>query len=131
MGAAIHDESGWPLYRVRLSRTAMTHDDFRAYVGGMQAPFTRGERFAVMIDTSDSPVPTALQRQEIARGMRVSTEQYPGLLIALALVASSLPHRGVFTAITWLVGQRYPARAFATSAPAELWLREQLGVSGR
>ena len=128
MGAPSYDDSEWPLFRVRLSRLAMSEAEFQAYLTHVDEQFLRGDRFAMVIDARDAPVHTPKERQEIAAHMLASHARYPYRLAALGIVMSSALQRGIFTAINWLAGPTYPTRPFATTEEAEAWLRAMLLV---
>lgn len=128
MPAPSYDDSEWPLFRIRLSRFAMSEEEFLAYLKTVDDLFLRGERFALVIDARDAPVHTPRERQEIARHMRASHARYPYRLAAMGVVMSSAVQRGIFTAINWLAGPTYPIRPFRAMRDAEVWLRQMLLV---
>jgi len=128
MAAPSYDESGWPVFRIRLSRGAMSQSEFSAHLEAVDHLFLRGERFAVIIDARDSAVLTPKERQEIAQHMRASHARYPYRLAAMGIVLASPVQRGMFTAINWLAGPTHPIRPFRAVKDAEAWLREMLLV---
>jgi hypothetical protein len=123
-----YDDSGWPVFRIRLPHAAMCESEFSAYLKTVDDLFLRGERFALVIDARDAPVHSAKERQEIAQHMRSSHARYPYRLAAMAIVMSSPVQRGIFTAINWMAGPTYPIRPFRAVKDAEAWLREMLLV---
>jgi hypothetical protein len=128
MAAPSYDDSGWPVFRIRLSHFAMSESEFSAYLKTVDDLFLRGDRFALVIDARDAPIPTPKERQEIAQRMRASHARYPYRLAALGIVMASPVQRGIFTAINWLAGPTYPTRPFRAVNEAEVWLREMLLV---
>jgi hypothetical protein len=128
MAAPSYDDSGWPVFRIRLSHFAMSESEFAAYLKTVDDLFLRGDRFAVVIDARDAPVHSPKERQEIAQHMRASHARYPYRLAAMGIVMSSPVQRGIFTAINWLAGPTYPMRPFRAVKDAELWLRAMLLV---
>lgn len=128
MAAPSYDDSGWPVFRIRLSHFAMSESEFFAYLKTVDDLFLRGERFAVVIDARDAPVHTPKERQEIAQHIRSSHARYPYRLAAMGIVMSSPVQRGIFTAINWMAGPTYPMRPFRAVKDAEAWLREMLLV---
>jgi hypothetical protein len=128
MAAPSYDDSGWPVFRIRLSHFAMSESEFAAYLKTVDDLFLRGDRFAVVIDARDAPVHSPKERREIAQHMRASHARYPYRLAAMGIVMSSPVQRGIFTAINWLAGPTYPMRSFRAVNDAEVWLRAMLLV---
>jgi hypothetical protein len=128
MAAPTYDDSGWPLFRIRLSQFGMSESEFFAYLKTVDDLFLRGDRFAVVIDARDAPIHTPKERQEIAQHIRASHARYPYRLAAMGIVMASPVQRGIFTAINWLAGPTYPMRPFRAVSDAEVWLREMLLV---
>lgn len=128
MAAPSYDDSEWPVFRIRLSRLAMSEAEFSAYLKAVDDLFLRGDRFVLAIDARDAPIHTPRERQEIALHMRASHARYPYRLAAMGIVMSSPVQRGIFTAINWMAGPTYPIRPFRAMGDAETWLRQMLLV---
>ena len=126
MAGPRYDDSEWPLFRARMPATPLGHEEFAAWLEQLDCLFRRGERFALALDVRDAPLPTAIQRQEVAKLLRTWYARNPDRMAAQAVVMTSALQRGILTAILWLSGPTYQTRAFSAVPDAEAWLREML-----
>lgn len=120
------DTSRWPLCRVSLPSVVMTPAELSGCLDTLQSFFARATPLTILIDARGASPPSARERQAIASRYRQWQHDYPGQLVGLAVVLTSAIERGVFTAITWAVGQGFPARAFGAPEDAEAWLLLEL-----
>jgi hypothetical protein len=126
VAAPTYDESEWPLFRARMPSTPMSDAEFSGWLERLGQLFQRGERFALLVDVREAPLPTATERQDVATLLRTWHARHPYRMAAQAIVLKSALQRGILTAILWLAGPIYPTRAFSTMAEAEAWLRAML-----
>jgi hypothetical protein len=120
------DDSEWPLFLVTMPNASMSAAEQDENLGRLEEPFTRQQPFAILVDASNAPPMTAVERQAVAVRMRESQARHPGLLQGLALVVPSRLQQGIFTAILWIVRPQYPTASFLEVAQAKVWLREKL-----
>lgn len=122
-----YDESKWPLYRVYLPETALSHPEFLELLDTLDGLYLRAQHFGVLLDARAAPPLSAKERGLAAERGNNAEARYPGLLVGFAVVLSSPLQRGVFTAIHWLLKRSQTTRAFASTAAAEAWLSSRLG----
>lgn len=120
----------WPLFSVSLPRTELSDDEFAAMNATIDRLFTRGSKFALLIDARSAPPLSAKRRKLVGKHAAASFARYPGLMVGMAVVLESALQRGVFTAIHWMVGNASHMRTFAQLAEAEAWLHSRLAESG-
>jgi hypothetical protein len=104
MGQPSYDESEWPLFRACMPTTPLSDEEFAGWLVRLDRLFRRGERFALALDVRDAPLPTATQRQEVAKLSSAWHERNPRRMAAQAVVMNSALQRGILTAILWLSG---------------------------
>jgi hypothetical protein len=126
VAAPTYDESEWPLFRARMPSTALSEAEFSGWLERLDQLFRRGERFALLLDVRDAPLPTATERQDVAKLLRTWHSRHPYRMAAQAVVLKSALQRGILTAILWLAGPSYPTRPFSRRVDAETWLRDML-----
>jgi hypothetical protein len=126
MAAPTYDDSDWPLFRARMPATPLSETEFSAWLQRLDQLFVRAERFALMLDVRDAPLPTATERHDVAKLLNSWHARHPHRMAAQAVVLKSAVQRGVLTAILWLSGPIYPTRPFVRMADADAWLREML-----
>lgn len=124
------DESRWPLVLIQLDRRVLgAEPDFESFLPACAAPLARGARYAAVIDLTGS-------QSSAARRSRVKdwyTQHRSGLerwMVALGVVAPGAAHRGVMTAMLWLVPHRLNVQMFATTPAALAWAEGQLRGAG-
>jgi hypothetical protein len=130
MGTVRYDGSDWPLYRVSIPSVEMDDKEFAVLVCTLDGLFTRGERFAILLDIRHAPVLGAKRRQIIAERAKAMFERFPGKCVGVAVVLSTPLQRGLFTALHWFLGGTHAARAFETVIEAESWLVAELRPAG-
>ncbi|MCU0671301.1 MAG: STAS/SEC14 domain-containing protein [Myxococcota bacterium] len=122
MGRFTVDSSEWPFVRVTYVDSV---DDaaFERYVQEQAALLERKEPYVVLFDARRSGMPTAKQRQRMARYMRDHETQLRRYCRRGAFVIESPLIRGALTAILWIQPLPFPHEVFASVEDAERFLR--------
>ena len=89
----------------------------------------RGELFGMITDGRLAPAPTALQRKRLAEDAKRNEARLARHMVASAVVVGSPLMKAIVTAVNWLAPPPYPVQVFTDVAPAEVWVRERLGMA--
>ena len=120
------DRSEWPVVRLALERRDDgAEPDFETFLARSNELLATGERFAVVIDLHGNHA-NAERRSRLAAWYRAHQPSVARQVVAVAVVASSALHRGVVTAMSWLVTSPMPVASFAAAASARAWARQQM-----
>lgn len=122
----IYEDSGWPIFIVRMPPNELSNDEFKAHLVACQKPFRSSQSFCMLFDMGDHPPLSAAHRKASADAMKADMIRFPGLIAGMAIVVHSKVTRGVVTAISWIARPPYPFAAFDKEAEAIVWLRAQL-----
>ena len=78
--------------------------------------------FGLINDTSESPMPNALQRRSIVQMYTEHEANVRKNFRASGIVGSSILVSGVLTALNWLKPPPHPVKVFLSTAAAEEWV---------
>lgn len=122
MGRFTVDSSEWPFVRVTYV-DSVDDDAFERYVQEQAALLERREPYVILFDARRSGMPTAKQRQRMARYMKENDSALRRYCRRGAFVIESPLIRGALTAILWLQPLPFAHEVFATVEEAERFLR--------
>ena len=124
------DDSLFPLVVVRTP--AQFEDaDFAALFHRFEKNFQRGERYALLLDTTPvTTVPTAKQRAIISTWEKAHFDETRRWNVGTALVVTSALVRGVLTALAWIVPDETPRVHVGTEREGVEWCTKRLTECG-
>lgn len=121
------DESRWPIVVGTFPGFADVDDYFRE----LRECIARGQRYAMVTDSSSQLSAHALERKKIADFVRETAEASDLLCMGSAVIVSGAVARGVLTAIFWVTPHNFPL-VVARDLPHGLeiargWLEKEKG----
>jgi hypothetical protein len=119
-----HDESKWPLVRVRWIGTVTDQELAEALVR-IDGYLHRGERFGLLIDGRGGGGLSPEQRNRVMNHMKLRAEQCSKYLIQ-AVTMDTLVQRTLYYGINLIMPLPFPSKVFAAEAAAEAWLLQKL-----
>jgi hypothetical protein len=123
------DDTMWPLVVIRYNGPR-TDADWHAMFAAYDRIHARRERFATINDTTNAPLPSAVERAMIgehAKGHDDATRRY---LVATCMVIENAIMRGALTAIHWVYKPHYNLFICATLREAYVVAARQLQAEG-
>jgi len=124
-----YDDSRFPLVLIR-AHGAATDAEFVDYLGVMERPLLRRERFVEIFDATYTAPSPAVQRRQVAEWIRERAGLLKTYQIGVAFVIPSALVRGALTAILWIQPHPSPHTVVATLAEAERWAIERARAEG-
>jgi hypothetical protein len=121
------DETDWPLVVVRW-RGVPDEEEMTSFLACMDNWLTRGERFALLIDSTHGAGLAPEQRAQLVGHMKRQAQLSAKYLIQ-AVVLSSLVQRSLFYAVKLLFPPPFPSKVFAEEDAAREWLTSMLATS--
>ncbi len=125
MAEPVRDSSQWPVLRIELPAN-VSPEEYSAHLEAMTPYFQRGEAFGILVDVRKATSISATQRQQLARQLENWHAEHPKALVAIAVVHASVIHRGIATAVNWLLRPAHAMRMFSQSDEATRWIRAQV-----
>jgi len=121
-----HDLSEWPIVVVTWPKGKITDSEFPVYLDNLSAHHGHGGRFARVMDVRASGALSAHERRQLAERLDSDEAKYPGQLVAMAVVTSTIFQRGIFKALAWLYSKPQRREAFSNLEDAKRWAWMQL-----
>lgn len=119
------DLTDWPLALV-IYRGMADDASFEAYLDRLLQTYQRGERFALVLDSTQSGVlPSSLRRRQ-AEWIKEHAELVSRRCAGIAFVIDSPLHRGVLSAILWFYPIPTVSTVVSTRTAAMAWARARL-----
>jgi hypothetical protein len=110
-----------------LGSRTLSADAYRVLLRQIHAlAFSHPQPFVLLIDVMGVTKPDALCRKAIAEEMQSYVKQDQGRLRGIGLIVGASLHRGVMTALNWLVHPPYPMAVFENVPTAKVWAQRQL-----
>jgi hypothetical protein len=121
------DETEWPLVVVRW-RGVPDEQEMTSFLSSMDDWLSRGERFALLIDSTHGKGLAPEQRAQLIAHMK---RQAPlsGKYLVQAVVLNSLVQRSLFYAVKLLFPPPFPSKVFSEEGAAREWLISVLATS--
>jgi len=120
------DESEWPVIVVRW-RGRPSDASLVAGLARMDGWLARGERFAMIVDTSGGEGLTPEQRRMLLAHMKRNIELNTKSLVQ-AFVANDLLSRSLYWGVQLLMPSPFPSKVFRELDAARAWAIETLGA---
>jgi hypothetical protein len=130
MARVVFDESEWPLLKFAMP-AEMSSADRDAYHEGLRGYWSRGTPFCVLADMRGLASHSAYERRRTGAILREEMPDIRKSLVAVAVILDSAVHRGMLSALLWIVGVPMPIDSFSSVESGRAWLASQMPIVAR
>lgn len=122
-----YDDARFPLVVISIADDGMSVADIEEHARRLSA-YARRAPFGMVIDLGRSPMPSAQERAALAKEIGALDATHPGRMRGSAIVVRSALHRGLMTAILWVVRPAQPLEPVSSVEEGIRWVERRLGL---